>query len=543
MRTVKFGRKDVTVPWTLTDRFVEWMNPAAGLGRLKGRVMMAEVGGYAGGKRDRRATRNWRPKQTSVNEELSYDLPDLRTRSRDLARNVPIATGAINTVVTSVVGDGLVLQSQIDQEALGLTPDQAESWQRQAEREFAIWSRRPDFTSRLNFDELQELVFRAVLESGDIFVARRRRKDRQDTYGLKLQLIEADRVSNENNGSNSATLVDGIELDTDGVPVAYHISSRYPDDVGRGVKREWRRFEAGSSLTGQPQILHLYKQLRPDQARGIPYLSPVVEAIKQLGDYAEAEVRAAVISAMFTVFVKPGMVSDDGDADFVGTTEGVDPNSEIALGNGAIVDLGPNEDVVFADPKRPNTAFDGFVTAMSRHIGVALELPYEMLLKSFTASYSASRAALEMAWQMFRTRRSWLAWKFCQPVYEWVITEAVASGRLSAPGYFDDPIIREAWLGSDWIGPSRIQLDPGKEAAADLIDLGMGVTTRQQIIMERKGGSFEQKHQQLVREQRMRDADGLITPGSASEALQPPASRQGGQPDQTGDNGDSETVQ
>jgi len=543
MRTVKFGRKDVTVPWTLTDRFVEWMNPAAGLGRLKGRVMMAEVGGYAGGKRDRRATRNWRPKQTSVNEELSYDLPDLRTRSRDLARNVPIATGAINTVVTSVVGDGLVLQSQIDQEALGLTPDQAESWQRQAEREFAIWARRPDFTSRLNFDELQELVFRAVLESGDIFVARRRRKDRQDTYGLKLQLIEADRVSNENNGSNSATLVDGIELDTDGVPVAYHISSRYPDDVGRGVKREWRRFEAGSSLTGQPQILHLYKQLRPDQARGIPYLSPVVEAIKQLGDYAEAEVRAAVISAMFTVFVKPGMVSDDGDADFVGTTEGVDPNSEIALGNGAIVDLGPNEDVVFADPKRPNTAFDGFVTAMSRHIGVALELPYEMLLKSFTASYSASRAALEMAWQMFRTRRSWLAWKFCQPVYEWVITEAVASGRLSAPGYFDDPIIREAWLGSDWIGPSRIQLDPGKEAAADLIDLGMGVTTRQQIIMERKGGSFEQKHQQLVREQRMRDADGLITPGSASEALQPPASRQGGQPDQTGDNGDSETVQ
>ena len=543
MRTVKFGRKDVTVPWTLTDRFVEWMNPAAGLGRLKGRVMMAEVGGYAGGKRDRRATRNWRPKQTSVNEELSYDLPDLRTRSRDLARNVPIATGAINTVVTSVVGDGLVLQSQIDQEALGLTPDQAESWQRQAEREFAIWARRPDFTSRLNFDELQELVFRAVLESGDIFVARRRRKDRQDTYGLKLQLIEADRVSNENNGSNSSTLVDGIELDTDGVPVAYHISSRHPDDVGRGVKREWRRFEAGSSLTGQPQILHLYKQLRPDQARGIPYLSPVVEAIKQLGDYAEAEVRAAVISAMFTVFVKPGMVSDDGDADFVGTTEGVDPNSEIALGNGAIVDLGPNEDVVFADPKRPNTAFDGFVTAMSRHIGVALELPYEMLLKSFTASYSASRAALEMAWQMFRTRRSWLAWKFCQPVYEWVITEAVASGRLSAPGYFDDPIIREAWLGSDWIGPSRIQLDPGKEAAADLIDLGMGVTTRQQIIMERKGGSFEQKHQQLVREQRMRDADGLITPGSASEALQPPASRQGGQPDQTGDNGDSETVQ
>ncbi len=544
MKTIRLGRREVSVPWTIADRLVAWVNPVAGMERLKGRVMLAEVGGYTGGKRDRRATRNWRPKQTSANEELAADLPDLRTRSRDLARNVPIATGAINTVVTSVVGDGLVLQSQIDQEALGITADQAEAWQRAAEREFAIWARRPDFTSRLNFDEMQELVFRAVLESGDIFVVRRRRRDVQDTYGLKLQLIEADRVSNENLRQNSATMVDGIELDSDGVPIAYIISSRHPDDLGPA--REWRRFEAGSSLTGQPQILHLYKQLRPDQARGIPYLSPVIEAIKQLGDYAEAEVRAAVISAMFTVFVKPGQMEGDSDASLIGSSDArdkVDPATEIKMGNGAIVDLMPGEDVAFADPKRPNTAFDGFVTAMSRHIGVALELPYELLLKSFTASYSASRAALEMAWQMFRTRRSWLAWKFCQPVYEWVITEAVASGRLSAPGYFDDPIIREAWLGSDWIGPSRIQLDPGKEAAADLIDLGMGVTTRQQIIMERKGGSFEQKHQQLVREQRMRDADGLVTPSSASEALQPAASRQPSQTEPDGDDGDSEASQ
>jgi len=227
-------------------------------------------------------------------------------------------------------------------------------------------------------------------------------------------------------------------------------------------------------------------------------------------------------------------MEDDSDASFIGsndTASGVALDSEIALGNGAIVDLAPGEDVTFADPKRPNTAFDAFVTSMSRHIGVALELPYELLLKSFTASYSASRAALEMAWQMFRTRRSWLAWKFCQPVYEWVITEAVASGRLSAPGFFSDPIIREAWLGSDWIGPSRIQLDPQKEASADLIDLNMGTKTRAQIIMERTGGSFEAKHSQLVKENKVREADGLVTLATSSEVMQPPQ-----QPNDTTDN-------
>lgn len=531
---VSLGRKNLDVKWTLVDRLTAWLSPRAGAERLQSRVQMSiAMGGYSGGKRDRRATRNWRPKQTSVNDELATDLPDLRARSRDLARNVPIATGAINTVVTSVVGDGLVLQSQIDRDVLGLTPDQAEAWQRQAEREFAIWARRPDFASRLNFDEMQSLVLRAVLESGDVLVVRRRRRDIPDTYGLKLQLVEADRLSNPNSRMNSDTLVDGVELDSDGVPIAYHLSTRHPDDLGRGAGRTWKRYETGTSATGTPLILHLFHQLRPDQARGIPYLAPVIEAVKQLGDYGEAEIRAAVISAMFTVFIKQPELQD-GDGTIIGSSApeaNVDPKREVSLGNGAIVDLGPGEDAVFADPKRPNTAFDGFVTAMSRHIGVALELPYELLLKSFTASYSASRAALEMAWQMFRSRRSWLAWKFCQPVYEWVITEAVASGRLAAPGYFADPIIREAWLGSDWIGPSRIQLDPQKEAAADQIDLQMRTKTRAQIIMERTGGSFDAKHAQLVREQRMAAADGLITEPTVGQSVQNAQGPQGQQGD------------
>lgn len=523
---IEMGRATVNVPWGLTDRLVAWLSPAAGLERLHGRMkMQAATGGYTGGKRDRRATRNWRPKETSANEDISPDLPDLRARSRDMVRNVPLATGAIATVVTSVVGDGMVLQSQVDRAVLGLSEEQADRWQRQAEREFAVWARNPDFTSRLNWDEVQEIALRAVLESGDVFVVRRRRMDAGDTYHLKLQLVEADRVSTPNNGANSATLVDGIEMDSDGRPIKYWISSRHPGDTGRGPKREWRGFEAGSSVTGQPLILHLYKQMRPDQARGVPYLSPVIETIKQLGDYGEAEVRAAVISAMFTVFITSDAPEDEGGNPILGasgTGTSADAGNEIELGNGAIVDLRPGEKTEFANPNRPNTAFDGFVMAMSRHVGVALELPVELLLKSFTASYSASRAALEMAWQMFRTKRSWLAWKFCQPVYEWVITEAVANGRLSAPGFFTDPIIREAWLGSDWIGPSRIQLDPQKEASADLLDLNMGTKTRAQIIMERTGGSFEGKHAQLVKEKKARDDAGMSTAASSSEALQPP---------------------
>jgi capsid protein len=55
-----------------------------------------------------------------------------------------------------------------------------------------------------------------------------------------------------------------------------------------------------------------------------------------------------------------------------------------------------------------------------------VEIPFEILIKHFTASYSAAQAALVEAWKFFSARRSWMADKFCQPVYELVIAEAVA---------------------------------------------------------------------------------------------------------------------
>src|SRR5258705_317265 len=110
---VRVAGQNLPVKWNFVDKAIAFFNPAAGTSRLKHRTVMAASieGGYTGGKRDRRPTRNWRPTQRNANLDIGPDLPDLRSRSRDLARNVPIATGALNTVVTNVVGDGLILQA------------------------------------------------------------------------------------------------------------------------------------------------------------------------------------------------------------------------------------------------------------------------------------------------------------------------------------------------------------------------------------------------------------------------------------------------
>lgn len=52
-------------------------------------------------------------------------------------------------------------------------------------------------------------------------------------------------------------------------------------------------------------------------------------------------------------------------------------------------------------------------------------------------------------------RREWLADDFCRPCYEVWMSEAVARGRIYAPGFFQNPAIRAAYLGSEWLGRLR----------------------------------------------------------------------------------------
>jgi lambda family phage portal protein len=509
---------------TAVDKVVEWFSPRAGLERLRHRTMLAAAtgqGGHNAGRRDRRPTRNWRPPESSADADTLPDLPDLRARSRDLVRNTPLATGAVATTVTNVVGEGLLLQASIDHEALGLTEQQGDEWERAAEREWCHFCRTADFTRVQMFNELQVLAFRSVLESGDALVIRRYRKDVGDVYGTKIQLLEADRLSNPNRAADSDQIAGGVEVDSDGVPIAYHVSDRHPGAL-RAKALKWNKI-AARTPQGEQVVIHLYDRMRPELTRGVPYLAPVIEHLKQLGDYSDAEVRAAVLTSYVTFFVERPLPDDPEDPKpLVGEKTSTDAANEATLGSGALLELGLGEKVSAPSPNRPNPQFDEFVQAFCRQIGVALELPFEILIKHFTASYSASRAALEMAWQFFRKRRSWLSSRLCQVVYEWVIAEAVATGRLSSPGYFQDPLIAQAYCGANWIGPNRASVDPLKEAKADETDIALGVKTREQVCLERTGGQIEKKTVQLGKEQAMRDAAG-ITPAPAPGGGQPAA--------------------
>lgn len=459
-------------------------------------------------------------------EDIDANLSTLQQRGRDLYMGVPLATGAIKTLRTSVVGSGLRLKSMPDADVLGISPDEAAQKARQIEREFNLWagSIDCDVARQNNFYELQQLAMLAWPMSGDVFALLPVLPRQHAVYDLRIKLIEADRVCNPGTSLYSALgmqmqqaengnlLSQGVEVTPDGEVVAYHVAQRHPLSLQFVANQEqsWQRVEIFGGLTGRRNIIHLFNAERPEQHRGIPLLSPVIETLKQMGRYTDAELIAAVVSGMFTAFITSETPQNPlGESVPIDKRVAQQDQNSIEMGNAAIVGLNPDEKVEFANPGRPNTAFDGFVTALARFIGSALEIPYEVLMKSFNASYSASRAALLEFWKMCRMYRSWLWNGFCQPVFEEWMAEAVAKGRIDLPGFWDDPIIKQAWCNAVWNGPAPGHIQPLQEANAAEKRISLGISTGSQEAQEANGSDIYANIRENGQENQARIAAGL----------------------------------
>lgn len=484
-----------------------------------GRIRIVNKGySDAGASHYKKSTKGFNAVSGAAQEDIDFNNYTLRQRSRMLYMAAPIATSAIKTNRTNVVGIGLRLKSRIDREFLGMTVEQADRWQKMTEREFALWADKKqncDATGTNNFSGMQQLALTSWLMSGDcIGVFKYRETDVMHPYALRIQLIEADRVSTPmdmagggglrfttGKTQNGNWVYDGVEVDAGGMIQAYHICNRYPFELGNGEKTQWKRVSAYGKETGLPNVLHVMDSERPGQYRGVSYLAQIIEPLLQLRRYTESELTAAIVESFFTAFVKTENPDENPFNEVGGDVDEVSKSpDEYEMGPAQINFMKQNEDIVFADPKRPNNGFDVFTRAICTQIGAALEIPGDLLLKQFGASYSASRAELLEAWKAFRMRRIWFADDFCQPAYEVWLSEAIARGRITAPGFFTDPMVRMAYCGSEWIGPSQGMLDPSKEIKAEILAVNKGFTTHEDATIRLNGGTWESNMDKLERE-------------------------------------------
>ena len=485
-----------------------------------------QTSGYsdAGASTVRRALKGFKAISSSANEDINWNNYTMRQRGRMLYMSSPVAASAIKTNRTKIVGTGLTLKSSIEHTMLGMTPEAAAEWQKNTEREFALWAGKRENCDAIgmnNFAGLQQLCSMSWLMNGDVFALFQWYKETPtNPYQLRVHLIEGDRISTPTNfgrptggrvtdgqAKNGNKIYDGVEVNKTGMVEAYYICDAYPNQVLRD-KAEWHRVKAYGQKTGLPMILHIMDAERCDQYRGVTYLAPVIESLLNISRYTQSELMAALVQSFFTAWIKTKSNPAEIPINEVGAGDPDEPvpdsniskhENEYEMGPGTVLHLEDDEEVVFGNPNIPTQGFDVFFKVICKEIGAALEIPYDILLKEFNASYSASRAALMEAWEGFKMRRTWLVDMFCQPVYERWLCEAVAIGRIKAPGFFSDPRIRAAWCKARWIGPVQGQLDPTKEVKANIMAVAHGYKTNEQVARE-YGGDWHENMEALRNE-------------------------------------------
>lgn len=505
------------------DRAVAVVSPERAFRRQSFRKALDMRATYHRGARSSRLNYDWSTGTASADATLSGgELQTLRDRSRDLNRNEAIARGVTDALVNNVIYTGIKPQSHIDFEAIGISPEQAQAFQRQAETVYRRWAASKGATADLscNGAQLQALVARQVFESGEFLGVRRAIRRRTAPYMLAVQVVEPDRLATPTDAPERTSM--GVTKDPNGAPTAYHISDTHPgaSTYPRLMAGKYQSVSA-FDRNGRPRVIHVYKRLRPGQSRGTPLFAPVMEQFRVLSQYVEATLVSARVAACFGAVVKTdyaygAAVGRSDDTNSAGDRlEGFEP--------GMIEYLAPGQSLEQIKPEQPTEAFGPFVEATFRLLGAGLGMPYEILLRDFSkTNYSSARASLGQAYRIFTEWQRLIVDDFCQPLWELLLEEAYYRGELSAPGFearFYD------YTRAQWISPGWQHVDPLKEAQAHELMVRNNFVSRAEVCSS-MGSDWE-----TVTLQRARELELDEELGTGTAAPQPTTGAAGGERD------------
>lgn len=93
--------------------------------------------------------------------------------------------------------------------------------------------------------------------------------------------------------------------------------------------------------------------------------------------------------------------------------------------------------------------------------------------------------------------------------------EAILRNRIAAPGFFDDPQMKAAYLQNIWIGPAQGSIDPSREIAAVEKRISLALTTRSEESAALTGTDWDEKVPTIKREAKIMQGIQVDTPVDA----------------------------
>ena len=473
-----------------------------------------------------RQVQNFHPSYLdNINYEVGFEVEQSQDTGLNLYSENPVGSGIIKTIVNGTIGTGLDLESSVLRDLLPkeVTDEMVKEFQKKVEAYWRVYSNTPslcDFYGQRRMGELEAMGLAMSLYSGDHLRHLPMAKV-GDMYLPKVQLISGRLVSSPEH-SDTGKVVAGVERDRYGRDVAYYVE-RIVDSEPETVK--WDRFECRSRNGRLAFKLIKLNEVEEGMVRGRSIFNCIKELMIQTGRYTEAEVTKAIIQACVTLFIESEKdnIEDDEDSGIAAIAESrvedptvttpdeeEDEDTPITLSPGAAYKLPPGQKAHLAEATAPVAQFTLFMEELLKIIGMATDIPYEVLIKSLNASYSASQASIQQA------ARSWAIWraeygsKFLSDIYSQFIECLVRQGKVNAPGYLDgDPFVRLAWEMAVWHGPAVLHIDPVKAVTASKIAVAEGFSTGEIEARRLYNNNFDANVKRLGEEKKLKEENGL----------------------------------
>ena len=169
----------------ILDKAIAAISPEKGYRRAVARAALSVMNngtGYGnyGASRISRAMRSWHVGGGSAKEDIEDNLDILRKRSRDAYMGIPLATGAIKTLRTNVVGSGLVPTPQVDADYLHLNEEQTAAYSVEIWKRFRKWGGIPTGITQNVKDLLTSREVSNVFENSDfVYMLNQAQGDRE----------------------------------------------------------------------------------------------------------------------------------------------------------------------------------------------------------------------------------------------------------------------------------------------------------------------------------------------------------------------------
>lgn len=456
--------------------------------RMGYRLALDQARAYDAARRGR-STENWFTTGSSANAEIGPQASLIRSRSRDLVRNNPWASSARTKFTAHVVGTGMMPRL--------VTADNEVERRKMAMSDWNAFSDNCSPDGQLDFYGFQALVANTLFESGECLV---RYLPRPSSWKLRvplqIQVLEPDYLDSAKNQGldNGGWIIQGVEFDQWGRRVAYWLFDEHPGDA----LTSYRKVSLQSRRIPASEIDHIFRILRPGQARGVPMMAPAALRFRDIDDYSEAERIRKKIAACLVAFVT-ATGGDNVPLTSPSTTD-AKGNTQTTMSPGLIQRLAPGEDVTLSDPPTAEGYMD-YMSIELHAIAAGCDIPYEMMTGDLTkVNFSSIRVGRNDFWAIVdQYQEHVLIHQFCRRAWMRFAAVQIIAGRRDPAAAFE----------AEWTPPARAFLDPSRDVQAERDQMRAGLLPPQ-MAAARRGVHFDDVVEQYAAAATRYDDLGLV---------------------------------